>query len=121
MVIQNMKKRYKIIIILQSIILFSLVSIIGFNCLFDYLVDNKTQHLLAEYDNVKIYEIGRPVFFSSSTVKIHYADYIFETQIYNDGANLTDDNYEIVKNDDFYEVTLKGSEQEDVIYYLECE
>ena len=116
-----MKKRYKVIIILQSIIIFLLICLIGFNSLFDYLINDDTEYLQTEYDNVKIYEIGHQVFFSGSDVKIQYGNYTFKTTIYNDGATLTDDNYQIVKNNDFYEVTLKGCEQQDITYYLRCQ
>ena len=109
-----MKKRYKAIIIIESIILFLLICIIGLS----NLINDNGEYLLAEYDNVKIYEIGHPVFFSGSTVKIHYGDYNFETTLYNDGATLTNDNCQIVKNNDFYEITLKGCEQSDITYYL---
>lgn len=109
-----MKNKYKIIIIIESILLIILLGLVSLGFLFD---DNE-EHLITRYNNVSIYEIGKPFLLGNSTIKIRYGAYNFQTSLSNDGAALNDSNFKIVDNEDFYEVTIKGSEQSDITYYL---
>lgn len=112
-----MKKRYKIIIALESIALFLILCVIAFGL----LISDSGEHPLYRDDNIAIYEVGRPFIFGPSTVRVYCGNYIFETKIANDGAALTDENFKIVNDGTFYELSLFGSEQNDVTYYLKVQ
>ncbi|MDD3238849.1 MAG: hypothetical protein PHW47_01940 [Lachnospira sp.] len=100
--------------IVEIMMLVLLLGLIGIGTLFT----DDGEYMRAQEDNVSVYEIGHPFLFGRSRVRVYYGDYVFTAAIANDGAALTDENFEIEKNGEFYEVTLKGSEQRDVTYYL---
>lgn len=128
-------KKYVLIIIIESGCIFSFILCLLFNFITNrsiwaiFTPFDQTEHLLTQEfsddqsASISLYEIGEPLFFGASQIKIVYSsstshyEYI-STTLSNDGKRLSDDNYSIVWQDQIPYITLSGEEQNDVIYSL---
>lgn len=96
---------------------------------FEYQMEWK-KTTIAEYDNaetsykVVFQEVGEPMLFGPSKVKILLKDETGETldavttRIYNDGSSLHNGNLTVIWTEEGVQITLHGDEQVDEIYEL---
>lgn len=86
------------------------------------MLDNNKEHLLTQSkspdgtNGVTLYEIGRPFIFGSSKIRIYASGTVFDAEIKNDGAALTDNNYKVEWDGNTPVITLSGEEQSDFVY-----
>lgn len=113
-------KKYKIIIIIESILIALLVGVVIVLHIILCWTRNETFIMKSESPDknhfVKVYEVGEPFLLGSDEIRIYTAGTCFNFTVSNDGVKVSKDDIKVEWNDNIATITVHGSEQNDTTF-----